>query len=383
MRKSQILKKILSSVASTPKLSILSHQKPYDVMGYASHNIDIQWILTTLQKLANDGLKVCFCCSYGEIQNDYLRALSLSNIDTYQNVDSQFIQKIKAPLVLTATSSLPKSFFSKKYCKWRVHVPHSICSLHMIYPEDAFDGYNVLFGVGPHHTREFEALSLIRNIENRHVYECGYGKIKLMRNQKIDTNKDPKQEKTILIAPSWGKGNFLEEEEIPLIKELIKTQYKIIVRPHPSFFIEENPALKNLYKIIHDHKEVIIEDSRDISIGITEADLLITDYSGIAQEFTILNSKPVLFIDGPLKVLNPNWKKFPHEPIELMSRGKIGPIISAKNYTDIKDVITKIFEQDLYWRDKIETFKKEFYCNLDFEKTASERIYKLLDKQKK
>ena len=46
-----------------------------------------------------------------------------------------------------------------------------------------------------------------------------------------------------------------------------------------------------------------------INSTIFEADLMITDWSGIAYEYAYTTCKPVLFIDTPMKIMNPEYKK--------------------------------------------------------------------------
>lgn len=54
-----------------------------------------------------------------------------------------------------------------------------------------------------------------------------------------------------------------------------------------------------------------IEIQTDFSSNDTvfNADLIITDWSGIAYEYAFTTLRPVLYINTPMKIMNPNMRK--------------------------------------------------------------------------
>ena len=64
-------------------------------------------------------------------------------IDVYSNISFKRAAHIKTKIAITASSSVSRSILPTR-AEWLIHT-HSLSSLHMIYPEDAFDGYDPFF----------------------------------------------------------------------------------------------------------------------------------------------------------------------------------------------------------------------------------------------
>ena len=58
------------------------------------------------------------------------------------------------------------------------------------------------------------------------------------------------------------------------------------------------------------------------------ADVLITDWSGIAYEYAFKTKRPVVFIDTPMKVINPDWEKIGIVPTDISFRNEVGVSVS-------------------------------------------------------
>lgn len=50
------------------------------------------------------------------------------------------------------------------------------------------------------------------------------------------------------------------------------------------------------------------------------ADLIITDWSGIAYEYAFTTLRPVLYINTPMKIMNPEYEKIGVVPINIFMR---------------------------------------------------------------
>ena len=58
-----------------------------------------------------------------------------------------------------------------------------------------------------------------------------------------------------------------------------------------------------------------------------EADLMISDFSGAAYEYAFGTLRPVLFIDGPRKTKNPNWRDLGLPTFEDEMREQVGEVL--------------------------------------------------------
>ena len=111
---------------------------------------------------------------------------------------------------------------------------------------------------------------------------------------------------------------------------------------------------------------------------------MITDWSGAALEFAFAFEKPVLFIDVPKKINNPEYEKIPQVPIEVSIREKIGKIILPTELELIPNEIEILYKQTKELRDKITKIRNELIFNIgESKKDGVKEIIKLLNEEKK
>ena len=155
------------------------------------------------------------------------------------------------------------------------------------------------------------------------------------------------QKKTILIAPSWQKENILDSCIELLLDGLKDLEYQVIVRPHPQYvrhFEAKIDALAEKYKSWG------ISFQKDFSSNKTVymADLLVTDWSSIAFEYAFSTLKPVLFINTPMKVINPDYRELSTLPVDLELRDKVGISVETKELKmqdKLKETVEKLLTE--------------------------------------
>ena len=76
-----------------------------------------------------------------------------------------------------------------------------------------------------------------------------------------------------------------------------------------------------------------------------EHDILITDWSGISWEFSLMLGKITFFVDTNKKIMNTDYHRFKNKAVEIELRDKIGYLV--KNY-DVNELIKKINSENLY-----------------------------------
>ena len=104
---------------------------------------------------------------------------------------------------------------------------------------------------------------------------------------------------TILISPSWGKETLLSKYGIRLLEPLAKTNYHIIIRPHPQSLISEAESsnIKTLQNALKSYENVEWDINTPNVIAFSKADLMISDFSSVIFDFVCLEGKPVLTLD--------------------------------------------------------------------------------------
>ncbi len=232
-----------------------------------------------------------------------------------------------------------------------IYTPHDPMSLHMGTAKGAYDHFDTMLCVGPHQVNEARALEKVYQLKEKTLVPCGYAMIdNLLRAYEGMEHTENKQKK-ILIAPSWQEGNILESCIDALLSALLGKGYDVTVRPHPEFvkrFPAKMMALTSAYK---DQFSDSFRIEADFSSNVTifTADLVITDWSGIAYEFSYATKKPCLFIDTPMKIMNPEYEKIDCVPIEIALRNHLGIALPLDKAGDATDAVhTLLTHQDDY-----------------------------------
>lgn len=307
----------------------------YDVIFYADGIVDEPWMRLIAKSLENSRLKVLVI-----IIDDWDETVSKN----YKKKEIVFLKHkrllkfFKFHALLTPTSCIDRKIFSSSVQKI-VYIPHSLASLHMVYPESFTDPFNVIFAAGPHQAEEFKIIKTHKK-QSYEVYEIGYPKFELFDQMSA---KDSCK-RNVLFAPSWGQYNLEEIFTMDFFRKIQSNQYSFFFRPHPLL------KIKNA-KYLHDLKKefpTLVDESSESLYSLSDADVLISDFSGISMEYIALTKKPVIFINLPKKMVNPNYALYGIEPMELRVRMML-PNIFLENidYNEIKSAVNFLLNQDL------------------------------------
>ena len=287
-----------------------------------------------------------------KIDNDNLIVIYLDN--KYK----MLFLLLHIPIMITFSSGFCKEFKPKSM--HLIHLFHSIVSMTHTYSNGSFDAYDSIFMVGPHHKEELEYISNIRNWKEKNFIPVGYPKIESLVNPEDYNIRKNENEIVVLFAPSWGKNNVLKSNGIEIIKDVLELGYKIIVRPHPLSFKNDIAIISKIETIVEQNSNCTLEDSNFSSMdSYLKSNIMISDWSGAAYEYSFGLLKPVLFIDGPMKIGNISEIERKNLPMEFVCREKIGKVTKMSEFKNSLNSIIK--EKD--WKNKIEKVRKDYLYN--------------------
>ncbi|MCL2627406.1 MAG: CDP-glycerol glycerophosphotransferase family protein [Oscillospiraceae bacterium] len=255
--------------------------------------------------------------------------------------------RLDADIVVTTVPDL-QSYHMKRSTRRDdieyIYVFHAPISTTMQYKEKAFDHFDTVFCVGPHHVAELRRREEIAGLPKRNLVKAGYGLYDELGNSYNSADTRSRTKPQILIAPSWQRDNIFETCIEDILDTILGKGNIVTVRPHPQFMrlcADKMEALERQYEKFVKAGELIFETDFSGNTSIYMSDLLITDWSGIAYEFSYATSKPCVFINTPQKIMNPNYLKYDIEPMELTVRNKIGKSIDP---FDIKEKLAPAVE---------------------------------------
>lgn len=207
-----------------------------------------------------------------------------------------------------------------------VYIFHALVSTHLQYNLGAFNHYDTIFTAGEHHDREIRETETLYGLPSKKLVQSGYHlteKLFLQAQQFPPVSSEARRNR-VLIAPSWSKGGIFESCVDELIATLLKADWEAILRPHPEFIKRYPEKMGKLEQLCKKDSRLVLETNHLKSSSMFDTDLLITDRSGICFEFAIARQKPVLFIDTPLKIHNPDYERLANVPVEISSRHLMG-----------------------------------------------------------
>lgn len=276
------------------------------------------------------------------------------------------MMKMDADVVVMTMPDLENYHIKRSYLRKDIEyifIPHSMDSLNMTMRYKSMDAYDTVYVTGKDQRAEAEATNVKHNLKNRKIVDWGYSLLDEMIEDYEKNHKESK-EKTVLIAPSWQKDNIIDLCLDEILNKLRGHDYKVIVRPHPQHvrhMKEKFEILKDQYK---NDKTIEIQTDFSSNNTVFDADLMITDWSGICYEYAFTTKKPVLFINSPMKIMNPNYKEIDVEPINIWCRNKIGRELELNELDTIDKEVESMLKSSKEYKKKITDITNEYVYNL-------------------
>ena len=280
------------------------------------------------------------------------------------------MMRMDADIVVMTTPDLESYHIKRSYIRKDIeyiYTPHDMASMNITFHEEAFDHFDTLLMAGDSQTAEVRKREELFGLPKKNLVPCGYcmldDLIAAWEERKPDENKERKQ---ILIAPSWNEDNILDSCVDELIERLMAPDRKIIVRPHPEYVKRFQPKMEALMKRWAGKTGDGLEFETDFSSNRTiwESDLLITDWSGIAYEYSYTTGNPTLFINTKMKMLNQNWEKLGIEPVDFILRRQLGETLEKEELGRVNETVTEMLENRRGWHDRIMQIREENIYNI-------------------
>lgn len=297
------------------------------------------------------------------------------------------MMKLEAEIVVMTTPDLENYHLKRSYVKKDIeyiYVPHDVNSSNLTFHKDALDHFDTIFTSGPKNKAEIAEREETFGLAKKNLVEWGSGVIDNMIESYEQMKDGEEKQKTVLIAPSWQKENIMDSCIEQLLEQLVQTGHKIIVRPHPQYvrhYEERINALAAKYQAAG------VEVQKDFSSNKTVymADMLITDWSSIAFEYSFSTLKPVLFINTPMKVVNPDYQEIKEVPIDIELRDKVGISLALSSLGEVNASVDKLLNTEQFAKQAMEELRNYYIYNIGNSGKVGAKyiIERLMEKSKK
>ncbi|MBI4354271.1 MAG: CDP-glycerol--glycerophosphate glycerophosphotransferase [Candidatus Omnitrophica bacterium] len=244
-----------------------------------------------------------------------------------------------------------------------VYVFHNMLSTHMVFRRGAFDHFDTIFCVGPHHLQEIRATEARYGLPPKRLVSHGHGRLEALLRERdrrtISQTVRPGAPRRVLVAPSWGPHALLETCGEELVRILVEAGYQVTVRPHPMTQWKHPELLRRLSALLSAHPSCALETDVASQESLHAVEIMISDWSGAALEYAFAMERPVLFIDVPKKVNNPRYADISCEPMEVKIRSEIGAIVDPKRLAEVPRHIEALCAAPESFRARIQVLRQQ------------------------
>lgn len=257
---------------------------------------------------------------------------------------------LNADVCLSTTPGLDVLQWKRsKNCKFYVHVPHTVDDLSG-YRMFGLDFYDAVLTTGQNQIDLLKHIETLRpNITKKEFVTVGspiLDSLSLRLSESNRNKQEQKKDRTVLLAPSWGKEGILSKFGSDFISALQATGFKIIVRPHPQTVSSEKEMLYSLMEQFPESEKFNWNFDNDNFEVLNKADILITDFSGIIFDYSLVFDKPLIYADTQFDsgVYDAAWLDEPMWSFRVLP--KVGIQLKKEDFSRIGEIITNVLESE-------------------------------------
>ncbi|MBP3627172.1 MAG: CDP-glycerol glycerophosphotransferase family protein [Clostridia bacterium] len=278
--------------------------------------------------------------------------------NNFEHVKAEFIGKdnkaftrlnfLNASIVLSTTPGLEVYQWKRsKDVDYYVHIPHAASEI-TLYRMFGIDYYDAILLSGEYQANDIKSLEGLRELKAKELVKIGIPYMDKMIERLKKEGPAPEHPRTVLLAPSWGKSAIFSVYGKKILNVLIETGYHIIVRPHPQSFVSEKEMLDEIMAEYPENENFEWNRDTDNFDVLRRSDILISDFSGVIFDFSLVYDKPVIYTDPQFDVslYDAWWLKTPLWTTTALPR--IGCELNEDNMNNLKDLIDNCISDPQY-----------------------------------
>lgn len=277
------------------------------------------------------------------------------------------MMKMETEIMVMTTPDLENFQLKRSYVRKDIeyiYVPHDVNSANLTFHKNALDHFDTIFTSGPKNKAEIAEREQKFALPGKNLIEWGSSVIDNMTESyaqmRNEESKEEEDQRTVLIAPSWQEDNILDSCIEEMLDKLVQTRHHIIVRPHPQY-VRHYEARIDALAAKYQTYDVVFQKDFSSNKTVYMADLLVTDWSSIAFEYAFSTLKPVLFINTPMKIINPDYQELKTVPIDIELRDKVGISVEVERIgKEIVAAVDKLLADEQFSQDSMQRLKEQY-----------------------
>ena len=245
-----------------------------------------------------------------------------------------------------------------------VYIPHGMDSNNLALRTRALNSFDTVLVCGDHQLEEGEKIAQLYGLKEQKFVKYGYCLLDAMIADYEAAPHPENETKTVLIAPSWQKDNIIDLCFDDVMNSMRGKDYHVIVRPHPQHVRHAPEKFERMKEQYKDDKNITIQTDFSSNDTVFNADILITDWSSISQDYAFTTKKPVIFIDTPPKIMNPDYKQIDTEPINIWIRTEVGALVKLDELDKLDGIVREMLSNREKYHDKIAALTERCVYNI-------------------
>jgi hypothetical protein len=203
---------------------------------------------------------------------------------------------LSAGVVLMTTPGLDVYQLKRsKTVRHYAHILHAPSDA-VMYRMFGIDYFDSILLTGDYQAKDIRTLEELRGLPEKQLVTvgCTYLDVYAGAIKQIPAEND--HPFTVLVSPSWGPSALLSRYGRILLDPLVRTGWRIIIRPHPQSKKSEAPVLESLTEKYKDAANVQWDYERENIYSLAKADMMISDFSGVIFDYLFLFDKPLMYV---------------------------------------------------------------------------------------
>lgn len=271
-----------------------------------------------------------FKCTYPHVKAEYIGS---------GNKAFAHLNYLNATILLSTTPSLDVYQWKRsKQVRWYVHIPHAANDI-TLYRMFGIDYYDAILLSGDYQIEDLRALEKLRSLPAKELVKVGIPYMDEMAARLAKAGPIAPHDRTVLLAPSWGKSALFGVYGGKIIDALLKTGYHVIIRPHPQSFASEKELMDQLMTAYPPSEQLEWNRDTDNFDVLRRSDILISDFSGVSFDFSLVYDKPIIYTkpNFDLSPYDAWWLKKPLWTTSALPR--MGRELTEENMQNLKELI--------------------------------------------
>lgn len=255
---------------------------------------------------------------------------------------------LRADVLLATTPGLDVYQWKRsRDVKRYVHIPHAANDI-TLYRMFGLDYYDAILLSGEYQVEQIRTLEKLRNLPAKDLEITGIPYMDGMKKRLETEGAAQHHERTVLLAPSWGESAMLSRYGARILQALLDTGYHIIVRPHPQSLTSEKELMEKLMQQFPDGPQLEWDRERENFGALSRSDIMISDFSGVIFDYTLVFDKPILYADTSFDGAPYDccWIDKPLWTFEVLPT--LGEQITEESLPHLREIIDRCIESGKY-----------------------------------